>query len=275
MQERVIKHLWPSFYDKIITIPRKKYKKLSIDSQYGTECMLGFEENVPNDIREEMLTKYDKHYNFHIDSLSFLDYKDINWAKYFRAFPKPERMIRGLSEYIVSHIISTTSLEHRAPTFYVNRLVLEIDKLCQKHNMNHFIVSTPEINDIYSESLKQTKRTHIFNGEVEKVCDLIIGAKAMIGCDSGWRLVANCVDIPTVVFSKQCSSPGQVPQSHIIRWLPFYENCLPVGFDAVYSVSFLEKQMQSGVYKIFPHIQDIDRELIRRRYKINTEKSIL
>ena len=53
-QKEVIEYLYPSFYKQIKVIPHKKYKPFYIQSQFGLENQIGFIENVPDSILEEI-----------------------------------------------------------------------------------------------------------------------------------------------------------------------------------------------------------------------------
>ena len=89
LQKKVLEYLYPNFYNSITVIPNKKYKKCIINSQFGEEEYRGGIHNIPDEIRDKMISDCDKFYNLHIDSLEFLNYNDIDWDNYFFHIPKP------------------------------------------------------------------------------------------------------------------------------------------------------------------------------------------
>lgn len=277
VQKRVIDYLYPSIYKNTITIPNKKYKEFWIESQYGLESQKGFEENVPDYLKKQMVDEFDDHFNFHLDSLDFLEWEDINWQKYFYTFPKPEvSEPNHIGPYIISHLVSSTSLEHRMESFYVSRLVMDIDKLCKEFNWQHIIISQPEFNKFYEEAQKTTTNSHILNGNIIDVCDMVVNAKLMISVDSGFRPIAYPL-MPVISFSKQCSAPNQMQPSHILRWNPI-KPYFPLNWNSSDIIKTARKLLENKVYSIFPEICLTDTKLsdilIKREYKVS-EKSIL
>jgi hypothetical protein len=279
MQERVLKYLFPNFYKEIFTIPSKKYKKLVINSQFGEETVKGFMENIPDEWLEKIMS-YDKRFNFHIDSLEFLVYPELQWIKYFKQFPKPEIKTENyLGPYIMSNLISATGHEHSADSWWTERLILELDKLAESLNYQHFIVSTPELNSKYESVMLKCKKSHLLNGQVEDVCDMIGNCRGFVGIDSAWRLISHMFDKPTVTLSKNCQGLGGVPHSHKIRWLPFSESTFAIHHPTTDIVKVLEKMLENDLYKLFPELAltggVLKNILIKRDYKVNEEKSIL
>lgn len=270
-QKELVEYLYPSFYKEIKIIPNKKYKEFWIESQYGLENQIGFIENVPDDILKEMIENYDLFFDMHLDSLKFIEY-NFDWKKYFYQFPKPEISPPNyLGNYIVSHLISSTSKEHRLDDFYVTRLVTEIDKFCQKLGWQHIVISTPEFNKYYEEALKSCKNSHILNGNIKNVCDIIVNAKLMISVDSGFRPVAYPL-MPVLSLSKQCFSPYQMPESHIIRWNPI-KPYFPLNWNTRDIIDCIKILLENPVYQIF-NLCDWKNQLIKREYKVS-EKSII
>lgn len=282
MQERVLKYLFPNFYKEVFTIPNKKYKKLIIDSQFGQEEVKGFIENLRT-VWFDHIMAYDKRYNFHIDSLQWLVYDDLKWAKYSKTFPRPEikdAPANFIGDYFLSNIWSATGTEHRMEQWYSDRLILDLDKLAQKLNKRHLIISTPELSDKYNHLIPQLKMSMVINTEVEDVCNLIKGCKGFVGIDSAWRLISHMFDKPTVTLSKNCQGWGQVPISHRIRWLPFPEYTFQIHHPTKQIVDLLERMMYDQLYQFAPELsnvalEQINNTLIKREYKVNEEKSIL
>lgn len=268
-QKEVLDYLFPTFYKKTIVIPHKKYKEFWIKSQYGLENQKGFIENVPDNILAEMLS-YDRFVDLHIDSLSFLDNKEFNFLKYFRRFPKPEiNHVTDYGDYILLHLQSTTSLEHRLEKWYIESLISKLKKFIPAYKI--YVISTPEINHFYD----RIEGIDVLNLDIKGICSYIDNAKLFIGVDSGFRLISHCYDVPTVTLSKQCFQPFVCPPSHIIRWLPYPELTFPLNYDAGFVAKFGAKIMSHPVYRVLPQINDIETDLIKRNWMVDVERSVL
>lgn len=280
LQARVLKYLFGGFYKEIFTIPRKKYKELWIDSQFGSEKICGFYDNVPTEWQEK-IQSYSKFYNFHIDSLLYLDYPELQWADFHKRFPLPEveEKPNYLGKTILSNLISTTGTEHSCEKWWSDRLIKEIDDLAIKHNFRHIIISTDKVNDKYKEVLTKCQKSNIINAEVEEICDLVNNCELLIGIDSAWRLISHFFNKNTITISKNCHSRGNCPISHILRWLQFPETTFPIHAPTTDIIKLADKMISNQIFKVFPELaytdQDISNLLIRRNYKINLEKSIL
>ena len=198
-QKEVIECLYPSFYKEIKIIPNKKYKEFWVDCQFGTDNYYGALENVPDEIRSEM-ESYDKFYDLHIDSLKWTGY-DFDWLRYFKFFPKPELKVNNdRGNYIVLHLVSSTSAGHRLEDWYITKLI----SLLSESN-KCVIISTSDTNKFY-EDVKNLPNVEIFNGPIEDVCSLISNATMMIATDSGFRYIAYGYGIPTLTFSKHSTA---------------------------------------------------------------------
>lgn len=278
LQRDVLNYLYKDFYSSITVIPNKKYKKCIINSQFGEEEYLGNINNVPDNIKDRMVNDCDRFYSLHLDSLAFLDH-DYDWVDCFYKFPKPEiNPPNNIGNYLISHLISSTSLEHRLNTdFYVTRLVKDIDKLCKEFNWQHIIISQENFNKYYEEALKTCTNSQILNTDIKGVCDKIVNAKLMISVDSGFRPVAYPL-MPVISFSKQCSAPNQMNLSHILRWNPI-KPYFPLNWNTGDIIKTARKLLENKIYYLFPELcltnQELSSILIKRDYKVNLEKSIL
>jgi len=260
--------LYPSMYKNINIIQKKKYKPFWVDCQFGTDNYYGALENVPDDIQNEFKT-YDKFYDLHIDSLKWID-MDFDWLRYYRFFPKPELKIDNTKgDYIVFHLISSTSVGHRLEDWYIERLVKEI---AENHNV--YLISTPETNYFY-DKVKDLPNVHLFNGTMQEVCELISNAKFMLSTDSGFRYIAYGYGIPTLTYSKQSSQPFSSIPSHQMRWLMFSETCFPLNYDASHMVKIINNIMENKGYILAPYLENFNNQAVKRIYKINTVKSII
>ncbi len=235
--------------------------------------MIGYLENIPDDWAEK-INQHEIIINGHLDSLDFVAQNTYDWSKYFYVFPKPEIKVENfIGSYLICHLISSSSREHRMESFYITRLVKELDVFCRENKMRNLLISTPEFNQYYDEALKTTSNTSLLNAEITEVCDIISNAKLMISVDSGFRPVAYPY-MPVISFSKQCFGPNQMNPSHIIRWNPI-KPYFPLNWNTADVLGLTKKLLNNKVYSVFPELpEDWLKNLIRRNYKINEEKSI-
>lgn len=267
-QKEGLEILYPSMYKEIKIIQKKKYKPFWVDCQFGTDNYFGALENVPDDIQEEFKT-YDKFYDLHIDSLKWVN-MDFDWLRYYRFFPRPELKVENKNgEYIVFHLVSSTSVGHRLEDWYIERLIKDTAK-----NHKIYLISTPDTNKFY-ENVKDIENVHLFNGTMKEACELISNAKLMLSTDSGFRYIAYGYGIPTLTFSKHCPQPFNTIPSHQIRWLMFPETCFPLNYDCTYIINLIDKILKNKGYILTPYLDNFDNQAIRRIYSINKDKSIL
>jgi len=267
-QKEALQLLYPSMYKAINVIQSKKYKEFWIDCQFGQDNYYGALENVPDDVNQEMHS-YDKFYDLHIDSLKWIDH-DYDWLRYYRFFPKPELKAENPhGDYIVFHLISSTSVGHRLEDWYIEKLVKDLN---EKYQI--YLISTPETNHFY-EKVKNLKNVHLFNGSIKEACELISNAKLMLSTDSGFRYIAYGYGIPTLTFSRQSAEPFSSIPSHQIRWLMFQDTCFPLNYNANLIVNLIANIMENKGYILLPYLQDFNLQAVKRIYTINEEKSIL
>lgn len=268
-QKELIECLYPSFYKEIKIIPNKKYKEFWVDCQFGIDNYYGALENVPDNIRSEM-ESYDKFYDLHIDSLKWTGY-DFDWLRYFKFFPKPELKVNNnRGNYIVFHLVSSTSAGHRLEDWYITKLISLISK-----NYKCVIISTEDTNKFYNE-IKNLPNIEIFNGPIKDVCSVISNASMMIATDSGFRYIAYGYGIPTITFSKHSQQPFSSIPSHQLRWLMFAETCFPLNWDAsaINTITNNILKKDKG-YILAPYLKDFELQAVKRNYTINIEKTIL
>jgi len=267
-QKELLEILFPSFYKEIKVIPHKKYKKYIINSQFGEEEYKGDYNNVPDEWRQEM-ESYDKFYNLHIDYLGWLK-EDFDWLRYYRFFPRPDfQPEKSKEDYVVFHMVSSSSNDHRLDQFYINRLIKDTSKFIKVK-----IISTPEINYFYKDFINYPN-VEILNVSLKEVCATIHSAKCMFCTDSGFKYVGFSYGIPTISTSKQISAPGQPFPSHQIRWNMFPETCFPLNYDCVYISNLIKRICENKAYILVPQLTDFENQAIHRIFTLNKEKSIL
>ena len=260
---------YPHLYKEIRVIENKKHKEFWIDCQFGEDNYYGALENVPDDIVEEMQS-HDKFYDLHVDSLKWMQH-DYDWFRFFYFFPKPnisEMYEEDLpEEFIVLHLVSETSVGHRLEEWYVDRLVGDLSEV-----LPCVIISTPETNHFYEKCLGNN--VSLINTTVSKAFDIITKSKLMISTDSGFRCLAYGANVPTLTFSSHSDAPHRAVPSHQVRWLPFAQHSFPLNFDAPYITQIAKRIIEDKGYSLLPYVNDIDSQLVRRKYTINKEKTV-
>lgn len=265
-QKEALSILYPSSYKDIKIIPNKKYKEFWVDCQFGIDNYYGALENVPDHIRKEM-ESYDKFYDLHIDSLKWLDY-DFDWLRYYKFFPKPElKLPNQIGDYIILHLVSSTSIGHRLEDWYIERLITNLSK-----NNKIYIISTIDTNHFY-EKVKNLNNVTLFNGTIQEVCELISNAKLMISTDSGFRYIAYGYGIPTITFSKHSPQPFTAIPSHQIRWLMFPETCFPLNYNSDHIIELSNNILINKGYILVPYLKNFDIQAIKRNYTVNIDKT--
>lgn len=268
-QKNLIKILYPSFYKDIIVIPKKKYQKCVINSQFGQEEYRGAIENVPDYIRSEMETNCYKFYDLHIDSLKWIN-ADYDWIRFIQYFPKPELpKAQNNEQYAVFHLVSNTKNDHGLEKFYINRLVEETSK-----HIKVKLISTKDVRHFYDD-LENKPNIEILDIDLKDACLVISGAKVMFSIDSGLKYIGYAYDVPTLCMSKQVVAPMQPFFTHQIRWMPYPQTCFPLHYDAIHLSQIIIKIFNNKGYILNPLLTDLDSQTIKRNYKVNEEKSAL
>ncbi len=270
-QRDALQSAYGHLFDELVVIPSKKFKEFWVDCQFGTDNFYGALENVPDDVRKEMTEDCDKFYDLHIDGLKWMNY-DFDAMRYFYFFPRPNigdvKYENGssLGDYVVMHLHSSTSKGHILEQFYIDGLIKKISEFTKV-----ILISTPEDNHLYNHL--ENDKVGIFNGPVEQVFTVIGNAKAMISTDSGFRYIAYGCNVPVITFSANCMAPGQVPLSHQLRWLMFTSQILPLNYSFTFVAKVIKNILSNKGYGLVPFVQDFDRELVNRIYKINEAKT--
>lgn len=264
-QAEALKSAYGHLFDEIEVIPAKKHKEFWINCQFGQDNYYGALENIPDDIRNRMLTDCDKFYDLHIDGLKWMKV-DFDWLRYFYFFPKPNIPARVNGDYVVMHLHSATSKGHILEQFYIDGLVKKVSEFTKV-----VLISTPDTNYLF-DHLK-SENVSIFNGTVHEVFAVIAGARAMVSTDSGFRYIAYGAGVPTITFSSNCMAPGQVPLSHEIRWLLFTKQVLPLNYSFTLVAKSVKNILANKGFALVPFVKDFDTELVNRIYTINAERT--
>lgn len=278
LQENFLRLGYSRLFSSITTIPTKKYKPFWVKTQFGPDSYFGALENVPDEWREKMEKNHDLFLDLHIDSLKFLSY-DIPWMRYLYFFPRPDmpevpevdkEIVSKLPErFIVCNLVSESSGAHRMEIWWLTGL---IRRLASRHPV--VILSTPKINHFYEEASKFPNVT-VLNVQAATLFTVISRASLMVATDTGLKFIAYGLDVPTLEFSAQSNGPHSMQPSHELRWNLFPRRCFPPHYDIGYVADCAFRVMEEKGYAWSPNIQSIDNQLVRRKWTLDTEKSVL
>jgi len=273
-QKECLDILYPHLYEDVKVIPNKKYKEFWINCQFGEDKDYGALENIPDGWVEEM-ESYDKFYDLHIDSLKWLDY-DFDWYRYFKFFPSPKIKKNKNSEpYVILQLHTSRSGEknksHYLESWYVKKI---IDTLSLQRGLKCKIISTPELENEYSQ-FKNYENVEIIIGDIEHIIENIKDASLFLGIDSGFRFIAYSFGVPAILFGTYYSQPNWCAPFHQIRWSFFPEQCFPLHHNYQEITDLAFKVLDNKAISLYPFIKDFDQEMVRRKWEINEEKSIL
>jgi len=271
-QKECLDILYPHLYESIKVIPDKKYKEFWVDCQFGTDNYYGALENVPSKWVKEM-ESHDVFYDLHIDSLKFTEY-DFDWYRYFKFFPTPAlKKDFSKEKYIIFQLHTARSgvknKSHYLESWYVDGLLDTLSK-----NFKCKIISAPEVQDEY-ERFEGRDNIEIIQGPIEEVIDNIKDASLLIGIDSGFRFIGYTFGVPAILYGIWYLKPNYCVPFHQIRWSMFPEQCFPLHHNYKEVTSLASNIMANKAFSFFPETQDFDKDLVRRHYTINEEKSIL
>ena len=258
LQGYVLKDFWPSFYEKIITIPNKQNESFWIKSRFRTENLISHIDNVPIDIRNEMMFGYDKFFDLHIDGLKWLHY-DWPWKRYFYCFPPISQDFKrklNLEEYYIClHLLGNGKDYRSLEMSYIFELVRQIKKF-----LLHPVILTEEKNRSFYNPVSDSA-TIVCDDIIEASC-VIRDANFYLSIDSGLKFLAYSHNVPSLNFSPYCERPHIMHPSQKIRWHPFGELNLPMNYDIKYVIGLIDRMLKHSGYTIYPQMGDARLELL-------------
>lgn len=273
LQEKILKLGYSRFYNSIQTIPSKKYKKFWVDTQFGPDEFYGAFENIPDDwvtkINDANLV-----FDLHIDSLKWMNY-DFDWMRYMYFFPRPETPIAEddisflPEKFVVLQLVSESSGSHRMEQWWITNFINKIAK-----KMYVVVLSMPKINNFYQD-IKDNPNVRIVNVNISSVFTIIEKCSLFIGTDSGIKFLSYGYSKPTIEFSSHSNGPHSMIISHECRWNLFPRRNFPLNYDISSICDCCFRILDDKAYTFAPNLSDLDNQLVRRKWTLNTEKSIL
>lgn len=267
-QSDTLKLMWPSYFNDVFVVEKKKHKKFRIkSSNFPEEDYRGSIKNVPDVDMKLMEGAYDKFYDLHIDSLDWMNY-DFDWFKHFQVFPTPEKKGRMFcpstefpDKFILAHLYARDGADSNMEDWYISKLVKNIT---QEFDM--IILYNDESKHKYEKLMSENnEKLHFMNESIGAIFDIASRCTAMLAIDSGIRYIPHHYGKPVFTFSKYCSQYGVVQYSYLIRWLLNDRYVLPLHYDISSASTMLKNCLRNPAYRLYPHLLDNIETLVAQR----------
>jgi hypothetical protein len=257
----LLKGLYPSIYQHCTVIGKRVNQNYKIKSIFGEETYPAHINNLPEEVLQKIKT-YDKFYDLHIDGLKWLNY-DFDWQRYYYFFPKPEVGIQDSKHdfpYIMCHLYARPNSPYNLEQWYVVKLLKNLSKI-QK-----VVVVTEESYANFYQDLFDDENIIIDTpNNLIDIFSIAKGCTMFLGIDSGIRYIPYHFSKPTFLFSTYCHSYGNVTYSHLIRWLIFQKNVLPMHFDLSTVQRIVSNVISNPACALYPElIENIDKYIANR-----------
>lgn len=244
-------------------IEKRQNKNFAIRSQFGTE---NYPCAIENQLAETMqkLMDCDKFYDLHIDGLKWLHY-DFDWLRYYYYFPKPTNVpsSKYKDPYILTHLYARPDSVYNLDQSYVVELLKKLSA-----NNRVVVLTTKDHAQYYEEVSSNSNITIDSTSDMNDIFGIASQCSAFLGIDSGIRYIPYYFSKPTFVFSQYCQSYGSVIHSHLIRWLLYTKNVLPVNVNIDAVCRLMENIKKHPAYSLFPEIpSDIENFIVERQYE--------
>lgn len=256
----VLQNLFPSIYKNVTVLGKRKNSDYKIHSIFGEEVYPAHINNLPEEFLQN-IKSYDKFYDLHIDGLKWAKY-DFDWLKYYYFFPSPEIELVSPYEgkYIMAHLYARPNSPYNLDQKYVVSLLKTLAS-----NNKIILITTKEHENYYQEVFNvdniiiDSKSNVLDVFKIASKCDLFIGI------DSGIRYIPYHFGKPVFVFSKYCTQYGQVSYSHLIRWLIFEKNVLPL-YSSIEDVNLIVNNViKNKCFALYPYLpSDIEKYIVDR-----------
>lgn len=251
-------YLWNEFHPNV----ERASKDFKIFSQFGAEVYNGAFENITAEWRKK-ITDADKWYNFHLDSLKFLEYTDIPWMKYMRHVPTPRNL-----EPVAPLKPKTVVLNLFARAGHFSGIPKETSDavISGLRDSNEVLIIAPneEARDTFYDQHKDIVRV----ADLSETLSLISQSSLGLSLDSGLRCMFYAFGKGCYTLCKLSNRPFEVPRSHVTRWYMWPEHILPVESKPAYLTTLVENALENSACLLYPDLSaaQIDNLLIKRKY---------
>lgn len=261
-----LKEFWPSVYKNAILSPGRVSSQFKIRSQFGEEVYNAAIENQPDSIKY-LCERADKFYDLCLDRMEWLDY-DFDWFRYFYFFPKPEK--QPVSDnpinkpFILASLFSRQGSPYTMEKEYVQELFKGMSAL------SHVVIVTTEENKSYYDFCVDNPAIEVRVTNLSETFYLASQCSAFIGMDSGVRCMPYYFGKPTFYFTPYCSEYGTSSVAHLVRWMVYERNSLPMHFNLAKTLELLSNSISERNFPLFPFVppQHRDNILLKRIYKV-------
>jgi hypothetical protein len=245
----VLQSLFPSVYKNITVLGKRKSPHYKINSIFGEEVYPAHINNLPEDFLQEMKS-YDEFYDLHIDGLKWTKY-DFDWLRYYYFFPAPEIKLTSPYKdlYIMAHLYARPNSPYNLDQKYVVSL---LKSLAFKNKV--VIVTMEEHKNYYQEIFNVENIKIDCSNDILDIFRIASGCDVFIGIDSGIRYIPYHFGKPVFVFSKYCPQYGTVAYSHLIRWLIFEKNVLPLHANIEDVNLMITNVIKNKCFTLYPYL---------------------
>jgi ADP-heptose:LPS heptosyltransferase len=247
----LLSQLYPNVYTQCTVINNRVNKNYKITSSFGEEVYPAHINNLPDEIQNQIKI-YDKFYDLHIDSLKWLKY-DFEWLRYYYFFPKPEVSLSSpyKDSYIMAHLYARPDSPYNLEQWYVISLIKKLSEL------NKIVIITTNEHKNYYQDVFNTENVVINCADnIVDIFKIASNCSAFIGIDSGIRYIPYHFGKPVFVFSKYCAEYGKVAYSHLVRWLIFEKNVLPMHANIEVVKHMIGNVIKNPCYALYPEISN-------------------
>ena len=256
----ILQNLFPSIYKNLTVLGKRKDPNYKIHSIFGEEVYPAHINNLPEEFLQNIKSYY-KFYDLHIDGLKWLKY-DFDWLRYYYFFPKPE--INLTSPYQDSYIMAHLYARPDSPYNLDQKYVVQLLKSLSLQN-KVVVITTEEHKDYYNELFNLDNIIIDSSSNVFDIFKIASGCDLFIGIDSGIRYIPYHFGKPVFVFSKYCSQYGRVAYSHLIRWLIFEKNVLPLNSNIEDVTLMVNNVIKNKCFALYPYLpNDIEKYIVDR-----------
>jgi len=256
----VLQNLFPSIYKNLTVLGKRKDPNYKIHSIFGEEVYPAHINNLPEEFLQN-IKSYDKFYDLHIDGLKWLQ-SDFDWLRYYYFFPKPEINLVSpyKGSYIMAHLYARPNSPYNLEQWYTISL---LNKLSETNKI--VIITTEEHKNFYSEIFNNKNIIINCSDNVIDIFKIASNCELFIGIDSGIRYIPYHFSKPVFVFSKYCTQYGQVAYSHLIRWLIFEKNVLPLYSDIEDVTLIVNNVIKNKCFALYPYLpNNIEKYIVDR-----------
>lgn len=256
----ILQNLFPSIYKNLTVLGKRTNPNYKINSIFGEEVYPAHINNLPEQFLQN-IKSYDKFYDLHIDGLKWTKY-DFDWLKYYYFFPTPEiELISPYNgQYIMAHLYARPDSPYNLDQKYVVSLLKNLAL-----NNKVVVITTQEHKDYYQEVFDVENIIIDSSSNVTDVFKIASKCDLFIGIDSGIRYIPYHFSKPVFVFSKYCTQYGQVAYSHLIRWLIFEKNVLPLYSDIEDVTLIVNNVIKNKCFALYPYLpNNIEKYIVDR-----------